>query len=564
MQLFQRFRHKKILFLVAIIFVASFGPALPVKAFSQGDSLYFNVDPNYDSTARTQVQATLVKTTASLYFYVETAWWAAQTSSQQNQILNSLDALSNEFDSNIYPTLTSAYGSEFRPGIDNDTRITILFETINSGLGGYFRSDDEYSKLQIPDSNEREMLYMPIDQITSPQLKVFLGHEFVHLIVFNQKDRLQGVQEEVWLSEARSDYASTLLGYDDIYEGSNLQRRVNDFLGNPNDSLPEWLGTKYDYATEDLFTHYLVDHYGIGILGDSLKSKLVGIPSINEALLKHGYKEDFSQIFTDWTIALSINDCSQNPNYCYINKNLTALKINPTLIFLPLTGNSSLSMNNVTKNWAGNWEKIVGGNGDLTLQFSSFSGLNFQVPYIVYDKNNNYTVKFLLLDNQSKGSVTIKDFGTKYNALVVIPLLQTKMTGFNGAELSYPYTFTISVTQPTSQADAALLQKLQDQLNALKNQNATAPSCTQLQHNLYFGVSYQSDVRCLQQFLKLQGPDIYPSGLVTGNFGLLTKAAVLRFQNKYKAEVLAPLGLSQGTGFVGALTRLKINQLLQK
>ena len=70
------------------------------------------------------------------------------------------------------------------------------------------------------------------------------------------------------------------------------------------------------------------------------------------------------------------------------------------------------------------------------------------------------------------------------------------------------------------------------------------------------------EVRCLQEFLKSQGPEIYPEGLVTGNFLSLTKAAVTRFQEKYKAEILAPLGLEKGTGFVGSKTRTKINQLL--
>jgi peptidoglycan hydrolase-like protein with peptidoglycan-binding domain len=60
----------------------------------------------------------------------------------------------------------------------------------------------------------------------------------------------------------------------------------------------------------------------------------------------------------------------------------------------------------------------------------------------------------------------------------------------------------------------------------------------------------------------LQGSDIYPEGLLTGNFGNLTKSAVARFQEKYKNEVLLPLGLSEGTGFAGVLTRQKINQLL--
>jgi len=69
-------------------------------------------------------------------------------------------------------------------------------------------------------------------------------------------------------------------------------------------------------------------------------------------------------------------------------------------------------------------------------------------------------------------------------------------------------------------------------------------------------------VRCLQEFLKSQGKDIYPEGLVTGNFLTLTKQAVMRFQEKYKDEILEPLGLTYPTGFVGPMTRRKVNQLL--
>lgn len=71
-----------------------------------------------------------------------------------------------------------------------------------------------------------------------------------------------------------------------------------------------------------------------------------------------------------------------------------------------------------------------------------------------------------------------------------------------------------------------------------------------------------SEVRCLQEFLKNQGSEIYPEGQITGNFLSLTQAAVIRFQEKYASEILTPLGLPKGTGFVGNLTRIKINQLL--
>jgi peptidoglycan hydrolase-like protein with peptidoglycan-binding domain len=80
-----------------------------------------------------------------------------------------------------------------------------------------------------------------------------------------------------------------------------------------------------------------------------------------------------------------------------------------------------------------------------------------------------------------------------------------------------------------------------------------------LTKNLKKGMS-DAEVTILQQGLA-QDAAVYPEGLVTGYFGSLTNAAVIRFQEKYASEVLAPVGLTSGTGFVGAYTRAKFNAL---
>jgi peptidoglycan hydrolase-like protein with peptidoglycan-binding domain len=70
------------------------------------------------------------------------------------------------------------------------------------------------------------------------------------------------------------------------------------------------------------------------------------------------------------------------------------------------------------------------------------------------------------------------------------------------------------------------------------------------------------EVMKLQEFLA-QDKSIYPEGLVTGYFGLITQKAVQRFQCKYN---IICYGSPKTTGFgvVGPKTRSKLNELISR
>ena len=570
---------RKITFIFSLIIFLGIG--LGAQAASLGEQATFNIEPSYDLSARSEITATLRRMSPSLYFYIDDSWWASLTFDRQIAVFDSLTPLAEEFENKIYPTLTQTFGEEWKPGIDKDTRITILIHPMKEGAGGYWNSTDEYLRTQYPTSNEREMIYLNARAIDSAMAKIYLAHEFQHLIAFNQKTKLRGVVEDVWLNEARSEYTATLLGYDVNYEGSNLQQRVRNFLDRPYDSLTEWQNKSSDYGVINLFIQYLVDRFGIGILSTSLMIQKAGIASIDEALKQIGHQEDFSQVFNDWLLASYLNDCNLSQNYCYLNQNLKNFRVTPLTNFIPILGQSTLSIVNTTKDWAGNWFKFVGGRGALKIEFTSRPEAKFKVPYVIVDSTGKISISFMDLNSTGKGVILIPDFGAKIASLVIMPSVQNKTSNFTNSDPAYQFSWTASTTEtitlspspspsppPSSSpsptpsltieqllSQIAVLQKeitrLQAQLLALSASNQNQISCQKFEQDLYFGLTNNNEVRCLQEFLKSRGGEIYPVSLITGNFLNLTFEAVKKYQ--------ASRGIIQ-TGYFGPLTRAAANQ----
>ncbi|MFC1802123.1 peptidoglycan-binding protein, partial [Patescibacteria group bacterium] len=125
-----------------------------------------------------------------------------------------------------------------------------------------------------------------------------------------------------------------------------------------------------------------------------------------------------------------------------------------------------------------------------------------------------------------------------------------------------------SVEELTAQIASLLatITSLQAQLTSMQGGTPASTASYTFTSNLSMGMD-NVDVLNLQKVLNMDSATMIASsgvgsaGNETSYFGSLTKAAVIKFQDKYASEVLSPVGLSKGTGYVGASTRAKLNMI---
>ncbi|MBI3335659.1 MAG: lamin tail domain-containing protein, partial [Candidatus Portnoybacteria bacterium] len=325
-----------------VLFLAFLFLTFPVFA----SALTFSIAKEFDPSGRASIEADSVLGGRYSIFYVEQGLIVSTPALQQ---------LQKEFDETIYPKLTALLGEPWTPGIDNDSRITILVLNMVPNVGGYFNGEDEFLKSVNAQSNEREMIYLNADFITpvsaqavfdffpsdeerfsefqaflessllaekGKKTRAFLAHEFQHLITFNQKIKRLGKEEEVWLNEVRSEYAPTFLGYDDDFSGSNLEERMRHFLEQPHDHLTTWNNSRYDYAAVSMFGQYLAARFGSSFYREEMRSDEIGLESVEKTLRLLDPNLTFAKFFSQWRLTNYINnDKILNGKYSYKNMN---------------------------------------------------------------------------------------------------------------------------------------------------------------------------------------------------------------------------------------------------
>jgi hypothetical protein len=223
-----------------------------------------------------------------------------------------LTYLMNEFDSNIYPTMTSTFGFPVeRPA--GETKIYILImnirdpsyydSSINWYVVGYFSpSEDSALDQNMVHIDSFDWANRVGPGVSRPfTYEGTFAHEFEHLI-HNDID----FDEESWVDEGLADMAIYMCGY-----GHDTGNIAYYFLNHPWTSLTFWGGNLENYGCCYLFQLYLWEHFGGTPFTVALvHNPLNGIEGIEDTLNDFEYSVSFDEVFHDWTIANYIDDLS--------------------------------------------------------------------------------------------------------------------------------------------------------------------------------------------------------------------------------------------------------------
>ncbi|MDZ7859338.1 MAG: hypothetical protein U5O15_01490 [Candidatus Krumholzibacteriota bacterium] len=245
-------------------------------------------------------------------------------------------SLGQEFEQSVYQIDRESYGEE--SDINGDGKVAILMSPVINELTpggqdwyitGFFLPVDLLPSLVNPRcTNGMEIFYtvvpdpggiygyvLPKEEALEAVAGV-LGHEFLHMIMFNYRILKYGggasalYMEELWLEEGLAHIAEYL----NEHYANNIGR-VNEYFADPgNASLVYGDDTIARRGAAFLFLRYLGDRYGDIIFRELVQSKKSGVENIENVT-----GERFIDLFADWTAALYLNirgiECDERFKY---------------------------------------------------------------------------------------------------------------------------------------------------------------------------------------------------------------------------------------------------------
>ncbi len=316
--------------------------------YQVGDQEAFWVGES-DTLRHFQVTATLRYVGPHSYWWIENGYNASDSE---------ISASAEAFEDTIYPTNRAFFGSEWSPGVDNDPRLHIFIGNV-PGVGGYFYSINEYSRLINPFSNEKEMFFININAASpgNDRLDSILAHEFQHMIHW-----YNDANEETWVNEGLSELAMALSGYDtggtERVFAQTPDTQLNTWGDSPNESIAH-------YGGSFLFLSYFLERFGEDLMRQVVAHPANGADGFNAVLVDQGQSHRFDDIFADWLVANYLDDPTiDEGQWGYRDLSVSSVSLDSQHKDYPASRESTVSQ------YAADYITFEGRPGSLSIEFT--------------------------------------------------------------------------------------------------------------------------------------------------------------------------------------------------
>ncbi|UCH57516.1 MAG: immune inhibitor A [Candidatus Bathyarchaeota archaeon] len=267
---------------------------------------------------------------AEIWVQTDLSWSAGDPRPYPAITDEQISYLLEEFESNIYPTDTSYFGTpDYHDGTyslleawgyvppgyyyEETGRNVVLVSNVRDDnyydpmypiyiAGFYSNTFEGYFDRNIINIDSYDWGNRIGPNVGRPYLyEGVIAHEYQHLI----HDDLDS-DEEDWVNEGCSDYAEFLCGYG--HPGSH----VEDAAAYPENSLVVWedqgdLEILSDYGHAYLWTLYLAENYGNPFIHALANNPENGISGVGSTLDAFNIREEFGDLYHDWAVSLLID-----------------------------------------------------------------------------------------------------------------------------------------------------------------------------------------------------------------------------------------------------------------
>lgn len=354
-----------------------------------------------------EVTATCIAKSEHLYVYIENSVRDMLTDAEAVTI-------AKEFDTRIYPNVRKWMGTERKPGLDRDNRITLLMHDVGmngSGLeyGGYFAPTDQLPT--EPNSNRREMLYMDIFQFKERSRHTFyssLAHEFAHLVNYFQNG---GTTDQRWLEEGTASFIEWA-----VY-GNVHTIFVDGYLSNP--SVPLVYANTRDvyYGGAFMLMLYLYEQYGGSeLIRNIIATDALGEHAIDAALAGSGKSERFAEVFLNWGLANWLNAQARGKKLGY-----SALKHRKVSARVPRVVNYPSGANSIRiDQWSAHYTHFENLPETLDILVTGTHSGSLYATTLYLPPSGRVIVKPIRFDTQNRGHIQFEQLQREGEILLMI------------------------------------------------------------------------------------------------------------------------------------------------